>query len=278
MRNIFNFLLKFHFVVLFILLEIISLILITQHNFHQRAILVNSTSSFFGNMNTGFYSVNEFFSLKRVNQQLARENAMLKSMHYSSFIFEDKNYFFRDDTLFQRKFNYMPAKVINNSVNKQNNYLTLNIGSKNGIEPGMGVVSPLGVAGIVHDVSDNFSSVLSILHSETKISGKIGDQNVVGTVVWSGNNYRVAELQDIARYHEIAVGDTVFTSGFSSIFPAKIPIGFVEEFYPKQASDFYFVKIKLATDYSNLSQVYIIKNQRNIEQSNLEEKSQKWWV
>lgn len=275
MRNIFNFLLKYHFVVLFILLETISIILISQHNFHQRSVLVNSTSSFFGNINSNLNSINEYFNLKKVNQQLARENAMLKSMHYSSFIYEDKNYFFREDTLFQRKFTYMPAKVINNSVNKQNNYLTLNIGRKNGVEPGMGVISPLGVAGIVNEVSENFASVLSILHTETRISGKIGEQNVVGTVVWSGNNYRLAELQDIARYHEIAIGDTVFTSGFSNIFPAKIPIGFVEEFSPKQASDFLFVKIKLATDYSNLSQVYVVKNQRNIEQSNLEEKSQK---
>lgn len=274
MRNLINFIIKHNFVVIFILLQFFCIFLISKQNFHHRSLFVNSSSYFFGNINFAFNSISEYFRLKKINEQLAKENAFLKSMHISSFMFETDDYFFRDDTLFNRKFTFIPAKVINSSISKQNNYLTLNIGSKKGVEPGMGIIGPSGVVGIITDVSENFASALSILHFDTKISGKVSKSNAIGTVIWNGINFREAELIDVSKFHEVNIGDTVFTSGFSKMFPADIPIGTVKELEPKEATDFFNIKIELSTDYSALSNVYIVKNHISIEQIKLEEESQ----
>ncbi len=221
-----------------------------------------------------FTSVKDYFYLREINRQLVEENAILKSYHKSSFVFDDRNSFVRNDTTYDRKFTYIPAKVVNNSIYRPNNYLTLNIGSDQGVQPGMGVISPAGVVGIVKDVSANFSSVYSLLHSDSKISGNVGNDQVVGTILWTGEHYRRAELRDIAKHHQIEKGDTVFTSSFSQIFPPNIPIGFINSFEVNKAYDFYEIDIDLATDFSKVSEVYVIIAHKSEEQLKLEGESQ----
>lgn len=252
----------------------ICFVFIFRHNFYQRTVIFNSSNSISGSILKTVNSVQDYLYLKEINQQLLEENALLKSMHKSSFIISDRNILIENDSLFQRKFSYIPAKVVNNTVNRVNNYLTLNIGRNQNIEPGMGVISPTGVVGIVKDVSDNFASVYSVLHSDIKISGKLGTEEIIGTVIWPGKHYKYASLTDIARYHAIEKGDTVYTSGYSQIFPQGIPIGYIDSFSVNKAYDFYEIMIELATDFSKVNQVYVIVNHSYKEQSALEEDTQ----
>lgn len=274
MQNVFRFFLRNFYFILFLLLEIMSLTLVLRQNFYHRSVFFNSTNVITGNFMKTFTSVKDYFYLREINRQLVEENAILKSYHKSSFVFDDRNSFVRNDTTYDRKFTYIPAKVVNNSIYRPNNYLTLNIGSDQGVQPGMGVISPAGVVGIVKDVSANFSSVYSLLHSDSKISGNVGNDQVVGTILWTGEHYRRAELRDIAKHHQIEKGDTVFTSSFSQIFPPNIPIGFINSFEVNKAYDFYEIDIDLATDFSKVSEVYVIIAHKSEEQLKLEGESQ----
>jgi rod shape-determining protein MreC len=274
MQNIINFILRNHYFLLFLLLEFFSFSFIVRSNFYHKSLIFNSSNAVSGFFLETLNSVNNYFYLKEVNRQLSEENAYLKSMHKSSFIFDSRDRFIHKDTIYNRKYSFLPAMVINNSVGSVNNYLTLNVGSNQGVKPGMGVVSPTGVAGIVKQVSPNYSSVYSVLHSETKISAKTGVNEIIGTVIWSGKNYRQAALKDIARHHTIEIGDSVFTSNFSRIFPPGILIGTIENFTINRGYDFYDIVLTLAVDFSRISEVYVIIQHLSEEQLTLEAESQ----
>jgi rod shape-determining protein MreC len=270
MQNIFSFFWRNHYFILFLILEFFCFSLILRSNFYQKSVVFVSANAISGGVVQTFSVFTDYLHLREINTQLAEENAMLKSYHKSSFIYDDRETFQLNDTIYHRKFTYVPAKVINNSIHRPNNFITLNIGSDKGVKPGMGVLSPSGVVGIVKDVSSRFSTVYSILNSESKISGKVGSDDIIGTVLWPGRHYRLAELKDIARYYQIERGDTVFTSNFSQIFPANIPIGFITDFSVNKAYDFYEIAIMLATDFSKVSDVYVIISHKNDEQVQLE--------
>jgi len=272
MRSIWFFLWKYKIFIQFLILELICVILIIQHNFYHRTVFANSSNHISGYIYNTINSVQDYLYLRTINEELLKENAILKSMHSSSFIIESKKQF--DEDSLKRKYSFLTGKVINSSINRTNNYLTLNVGSKHGVEKGMGVISPTGVAGIVKDVSENYASVFSILHRDIKVSGKIGNHNVVGTVEWGGENYKYADLKDIARYHEISQGDSVVTSGFSQIFPEGILIGVIDTIITNKANDFLDIRIELATDFSKISLVYIVRNHIYAEQEELERRSQ----
>lgn len=274
MQNIFNFLWRNIYFILFLFLEILSFSLILRSNFYQKSVFFNSSNAFTGRIVQTFSLFTDYLHLKEVNRQLTEENATLKSYHKSSFVYDDRKIFIYKDTLYQRKYTYLPAKVINNSIHRPDNYLTLNVGSKHGVQPGMGVVAPSGVVGIVKDVSPHYASVYSILNSESKISGKVGADEIIGTVEWPGRHYRFADLKDIARHYKIENGDTVFTSSFSQIFPANIPIGYISDFSENKAYDFYQIRIELATDFSKISDVYVVVTYKSEEQLQLEKISQ----
>jgi len=247
--------------------------MIIRHNFYQKSVFFNSSNKVTATFLNVFSSVRDYFHLSEINRQLAEENALLKSMHVSSFITDSRNTFYRNDTLYERRFAYLPAKVVNNTIHRPDNYLTLNKGSKDGVKPGMGVISPQGVVGIVKDVSPNFSTVYSVLHSQSKISGSVGSDEVIGTVVWPGKEYRRAVMNDISRHNTIHQGDTVLTSSFSQLFPGGVHIGYIESFSVNTAYDFYEINIILAVDFSKVSEVYLIISETNEEQTELENKS-----
>ncbi len=274
MQNILNFIIRNNFVLLFLLLEFLSFSLIVRTNFYQKSVVFNSSNTVAGFFLNSITSVNDYFYLKEINRQLVQENAYLKSMHKSSFVFDSRDRFVHKDIVYNRRYTYLPAVVINNSIGRVNNYLTLNVGSNHGVKSGMGVVSPLGVVGIVKQVSTNYSSVYSVLHSDTKISAKTGTEEIIGTVIWSGKNYRKAELKDIARHHTIEIGDSVFTSNFSRIFPSGILIGTISLFNINKGYDFYEIEIDLAVDFSRISEVYVIIQHISEEQLILEEETQ----
>jgi len=269
-KHLINFLFKYHFGLLFVLFELISFIILVQSNNYHRASFVNSSERLIGGLLTQAQEIKEYFLLKESNQILANENAILRNKlkeNYASnrvFMHEIR------DSIYNQHYRYVPARIINNSINKQHNYITLNKGSKNGIKPEMGVIVNNQVVGIVKDVSKHFSTVISLLNKHLSISGKIKKNNYYGSVHWTGKNYEHAELNDIPFHVNIEIGDSIITTGFSTIFPENVFIGIITDYSLEEGENFYQIDIDLATDFKNLSHVYIIDNLLKDEQQKLE--------
>ena len=173
------------------------------------------------------------------------------------------------------EYKLISAKVINSSTNKLQNYITLNKGSRDGIQADMGVISSEGVVGIVKTVSTKFSVVIPILNQNIKINTKFKKNNYSGPLVWNGEDYRIAKLTDIARHVEFSLGDTLVTSGFTSTFPEGIPVGTIEDFNIKESEPYYNIKVLLSVNFRTLSHVKVINYLNYKEQKNLETISSK---
>ncbi len=270
MNNLLNFLWKHHFTFLFLILETIAFLILVQSNRFQKANFLNSSNEISGNVYSMMNNITEYFDLRRTNEQLASENAKLITLSKNSFIKINRNFLMIDDTLYKQHFKYLNAKVINSTTNRRNNFLILDHGRGEGVEPEMAVISTNGVVGIVSSVSENFCSVISVLHKETKISAKMKKNDYFGIVTWSGGDYEFATLSDIPRHVELFKGDTIVTRASSGIFPEGILIGFVDEFEVPPGENFYNIKLRLSTGFNQLTQVYIVKNVLKEEQKNLE--------
>lgn len=272
MQPLFRFLLKYFNTFLFLLLESIAIILIVNNNYYQKSMFINASNSFSGNVYKVYDNIVDYFLLKKTNRILAEENAKLLSKQKSSFFITEKNVFVVNDTFYKQEYSYISAKVISNTVNRANNYVILNKGHKNGINKNMGVISSQGVIGIIKDVSENFCSVYSILHSKSKISVKLKKGNNVGTLIWRGNDYKILTMKDVPTHVKISIGDTVITSGYSLIFPEGVLVGSVYSYDINKGKDFYEIRVKLFNDINSTSYVYVIKNLMREELTKLESK------
>ncbi len=266
MRNLIRFISRQHFVLLFILLEFFSIVIIVNNNYFQRAKFFNLARSVSGNFYENVTGLKEYLYLKKINEELMLENVMLKNkletLHsFNLFIKEDP-----EDTLSQ--LSYIPAKVINNSVNKQYNYLTLNKGKKHGLEQDMAVISFGGLVGRIEAVSDNYAVVISLLNRDSKVSGKIKKNQYYGSLQWHGRGYQTAYFYEIPQHVKINKGDTIVTSGFSDYFPEGIMIGTIKSF--KKDGNFYNIKVNLSTDFKNLYYVNVVYSPGKKEQIELE--------
>lgn len=260
MRNLITFLWKNYFFLLFVLLEAVSLLLISRNNYYQRTVMINSTNDLTGSLLETYSGFTDYFELKEANKMLAEENARLLNRRPESFISTDTGIFYMNDSLFARQFYYMSAKVMSNSTNRRNNYLKLNKGRIHGVDRDMAVIAPNGVVGQVIEVSPHFSSVMSVLNMNTRISARLKSSGQVGTLMWNGEDYRMGKLVDIPSHVQIKKGDTVVTSGFSQIYPKGELIGLVEDFSIGRGDNFYQVKVRFTVDYNKLYHVYIVKN------------------
>ncbi len=276
MRNFIQFLVKNSFIFLFLFLEIVAFFLIVKNNEYQSSKVFNSSNYLVGNLMASVKEVKDYLQLKEVNQNLAQQNAELLSKDKRSFVKIFGNSVVINDTTYYQKYVYTTAKVINNSTNNRENYLTLDQGEINGIKPGMAVIGTNGVVGIVKNVSPHFSSIISLLHQKISISGKIKKSNYFGSVMWDSdqNNHRTALLKEIPNHVQLQKGDTIITSGFSTIFPEGVPIGIVKDFDLPKGSNFYEITIELTTDFKQVSHVYIVKSLTKEEQQSLEAKNQ----
>jgi len=260
MRNFFNFLLRQHFFFLFLILEVMSFILIVQNNYYQRSSFINTTNNVSGNILTSISNINQYFSLSETNRSISEENARLLTESKKYYSKVDNRIYFYDDTIFKQQYEFASAKIIRNSTTKRNNFLTLDKGSTQGIEPGMGVMTSNGVVGIVKEVSPNFSSVISVLNKESKICAKVKKDGQIGTVTWKGGDYRFGQLIDIPTHVKLKPGDTIITSGFSNSFPEGIMIGTIVNYRIEKGDNFYTITIKFSTDFNSISYAYIVKN------------------
>ncbi len=172
------------------------------------------------------------------------------------------------------EYEILKAYVIKNSLTRTDNYITLNKGSKDGIGTEMGVVNGEGVVGIVYKTSPHYSVVISLLNSKSSISCKIAGSDYFGYLKWEGNNSRYAYLKDLPRHAEFNLGDTVVTSGFSSVFPEGIMVGTVDDMSDSNDGLSYLLKVKLATDFGKLSDVRVIARKGQQEQQELQNKAE----
>jgi rod shape-determining protein MreC len=215
----------------------------------------------------------EYVSLREENRKLVEENNRLYNLLKSSYRITSPESFKVNDSVYKRNYVYTDAKVINNSTNKQYNYITLNKGKIHGIEQDMAVLSNDGIVGIVKNVTDNYSSVISLLNRNFKVNAKIKRTGYFGPLMWTGRGHTKAILTDIPHHVQILIGDTVVTSGYSAIFPEGYMIGITSDFKLK-GGNYYEITIDLATDFKNLSNVQIVKNLYREEQIELEKSAE----
>lgn len=274
MWSLFRYLQRHHAFILFLLLEIIAFVLIFSNNDFQRAVYLNSASRISGSVYSKYSSIVDYFHLSRVNRELSDENARLRQelSHYLSAETAP------DTTLMKQitdssAYSYIPARVINNSVTRQHNYITLDKGARDGIEPDMGIVTPSGVAGVIIHTSELFSTAISLLNLRWNVSAKLKRNNYFGSLAWDGKDYRYALLNEIPFHVDLFKGDTIVSSGYSSIFPEGMKLGVVEDFGKEGGDNFYYIKVRLSVDFKSLSYVEIIRNTHKTEIEELEKLS-----
>jgi rod shape-determining protein MreC len=274
MQQIFSFIIKNSNRILFLLLLGISLSLTIQsHSFH-RSKVISSANFLSGGVYEKINSVEEYLHLKEQNDELARENANLKSLLFKT---QDSAKIPNLDSLKGvLPKDIIVSKVIHNSYNVYENFLTLNSGAKSGVKPDMGVINSLGIVGIIDNVSTNYSTVISILNTKSQINAKIKHSDHFGTLNWNGKNAGFVQLIDVPRLASIRKGDTIVTGGQSVIFPENIGIGTIENIYvPSDKNHYYTINVKLFNDMTNLGHVYIIKTENSEEIKNLENQRKK---
>jgi rod shape-determining protein MreC len=255
---------------LFLALEAISLTLMVSFNDYQRVTFFNSSNNLVGSVYQRFSNLDDYFSLGRTNARLAAENASLrKQLQYR--IKNQENYpINRPDTVDAPAYIFTSAKVISNSVNKQLNYITLNKGSRQGIKQDMGIINDQGVVGVITNVSPNYSTGLSLLNKRLLIPAKITTNNYFGSLVWDGEHYNTADLNEIPFHVIVNVGDTVVTSGYSNIFPDGIMIGVITKYAVVSGTNFYNIKVELSTNFKTLKYVEVVQNTKRAELIKLE--------
>jgi rod shape-determining protein MreC len=274
MLNLIRFIWKYSTFFLFLILEVFCFYLIFQNSHYQKSRFISSSNLVAGNVFTTVNSTREYFNLKETNEMLARENAILHTASRAAFVKIKTTETTVNDTLLKQQYIFVNARVVNNSVNKRNNYLTLNIGSSRGIKPEMAVISSNGIVGITKAVSENFTSVLSVLNKDAKISAKIKKNNYFGSLSWEGGDYKLGTLTDIPTHVTIAKGDTIVTNAFSAIFPENILIGKIESFEIKPGDNFYTISVRFSTNFKNVAHVFVVKNLMKEEQKKLEQDTQ----
>ncbi len=274
MRNLILFLTRNYYFILFLFLESLSLFFVFQNNHFQRAHFLNSSNAIAGNIYESYSGVTEYFGLKQENKKLAEENVALRNQLRESFSQEFKQPIVVKDSLHSKQYLFISAKVVNNSTNKRKNFLTLNIGSSQGVKNEMGVISPDGIVGIVRDVSENFCTVMSVLHESTRIPVNIKKFGENSILIWDGKDEWHANMERIPSHLEIVKGDTIVTSSYSSIFPEGVMVGYVEDFEKVAGNTFYNVTIKLSTDFNRLKYVTVVNNLMKEEQNNLEKNTE----
>ena len=249
--------------------------LVYRDNLYQRSALLSSANYISGHIATVTGGIRSYFHLRKINRNLQEQNG---KMEMELLKLQEQIDAMLEDTASYKDLgmaSVVLAGVINNSFSQVANYITLNKGKNDGISPDMGVVSEQGVVGIVSHVSDHFSVVISLLNPKSKISCKVLGNNSFGYLSWNGHDIQHVNLEELPRHAEFQKGDTVVTSGYSAIFPAGLIVGTVEGFSKEHDDNFYALQVKLATSFSSLQNVRIIRNTLQQEQLNLEREAKK---
>jgi len=271
MKNILLFVYRNHVFFLFLLLEVLAFVLIARNNEFHRASMLNSSNRLTGNIYQLNSEVTEYLKLKTVNTRLAEENAALRALLAESQYDKSRMTVKVTDSVAAQQYTYIPAKVVNSSTNRRNNYITINKGLLQGVEPEMAVITSDGIVGIVKDVSKNYASVISILHKNSSISVKLAGTGYIGSLVWDGGSPKRVQLTDIPNHVELYEGMEVVTSGYSAMFPSGIKVGKIISFEIGPGENFYDIEVETSNDLSSVAIVYVVNNLMRLEQVELEQ-------
>ncbi len=272
MQQILNFLIKNSYKMLFLLLLGISLILTIKSHSYHRSEYINSANAITGGVYENINSMNEYLSLKQKNNSLAEENARLKELLYNK---KDTLLNIEDIVVREHdKFTIRKAKIIKNQFNTRENYLTLNIGDRDGIKTDMGVINDKGIVGIIEKTSNHFATVLSVLNTKSRINAKIKNSDHFGSLTWDGKNVGYVQLIDVPRLASLRKGDSIVTGADSEIFPENIPIGKIDKVYIDKKTNYYTINVRLFNDMTALGYVYVIENKLKTEKETLEAKTE----
>ena len=266
MRNLIRIIIKYHFFLLFLIFEAFALFLSIKHSNVKTQAFITSANTVSGFFNKQFSGISNYFSLNKTNKKLLQENEeMQNKLSKINSLIEKSSSEIKDS-----KFTYQMAEIIKNSISRTNNFLTIDKGYKDGIKQDMAVISSDGIIGITAKVSKYFTTVISILNSKLKISGKLNRTNYYGSVYWEAGDHRYVILSEIPNHVEVNIGDKVVTSGYSAIFPEGIPIGVVYKISDVKENNFLKIQVKLNPDFKNLRYIYIVENSKRDEQLELE--------
>lgn len=271
MKNLINFILRNVHWLLFFLLLGFSVVLIVQNNQFQRSRFLSFFREISGRVYSVSNSVYAYVDLRRSNAELLDQLARLQ---VESDYYEGKykevmlNAALPEETDFT--INYIPAFVVKNQINNVENYITINKGSNDGVERGMGVVSVRGIAGVVLNVSSHFSTIIPLLNSSFRTSCKIKHQDYFGPLIWDGKDPRYSYLVELPRYEVYEIGDTIVTSGHSVVFPEGIPVGIVVDSHQDKLDEYTSLKVELFTNFANLRELMVVNNHLREEQEQLE--------
>lgn len=268
MRNLWIFLRKYNAFFYFVIFLGISLSMVLRKNSYQKASFINSAASVTGEAYTRINSFKDYLSLREANERLVQENAGLRKQLRSSFYADTLRQGTVSDSLYHQQYTYIAARVINNSVNQKDNFITINRGSDHGIEKGMGVITGDGVVGIVKNVTNKYASIASLLNRDTHISATIAGSNAFGSLVWGPGNYnpRQALLQDIPNHIIVKPGQEVVTTEASKLFPGGHRIGRVKRINKNSGASFWDIEVTLYTDFATLHYVTVVKNLMRVAQ------------
>lgn len=279
MKNIYLFIRQYFNFLSFLLLQILCIVMLSNASKTHETYFSGITFEVTGYFNKHYANLQQYFQLKETNQRLAAENSRLRNALTSNFVSPDTTALqitdstFRDTLGRNRKFIYLPAKVIGNSYTLQNNYLMLERGENQGIKKGMAVVGPDGIVGVVVDVSANLSKVMSLLHRNSKVSAMLKKDNTTGSIEWDGADPSLLILRNVSKSAKVLKGDTVLTSTYSANFPSHLMIGRVASITEDPATNYYTLKIKTATNFFTVQDVDVIYNTRYNEQIELENRN-----
>jgi rod shape-determining protein MreC len=262
MYNLIRFIQKHHFVILFLVLEVLCIVMLTSsQNFHRQK-RINTTNDIVGRIYETGNDIGDYFRLGKINRELAEENAMLRrQLAVVTDTAQAYQEYINTDTVYQ----FIPARVVNSTVNRPNNYILIDKGRADGIEKDMGVISTDGIVGIVADVSPHYASVMSLLHSYSTISVRFKNNDHLANLHWGTTNYRYGTIDDIPTHLLLQQGDTIVTSSYSYIFPENLMAGTVVELIQSPSGTLNKAKIRFSTDFSTLKNVYVIHHTNKAE-------------
>jgi len=277
LRNIFLFIQRYFTFISFLVLQIICIVLLSRSSESHNTVFSTAANEVTGRINRQYSGVSQFFALRETNRLLSEENARLRNQLNESFIDTVTHKLTMADNVLKdssgriRKYSFLSAHVIGNTITLQNNFLTIEKGSLQGVKKGMAVTSPNGIVGVVVETGQNISRIMSLLHRNSKVSAMLKKDGVAGSLEWDGEDPGYLVLRNIPKSSVIKPGDTVLTSNYSANFPPGLPIGTVSKISSDAESNFFTLRVKTAVNFYSIQYVYLIENVFYQEQLNLEQ-------
>ena len=275
MRNLLDFLYKYHHWLVFVLLEVVSVVLLFQYNSYQGSVWFSSANAMAGKVYELESTMTSYMGMRELNEQLTLRNMyqerqldQLRRLYAEAT--KDTTDMQRKELEFLSRYQLISAKVVENSIHKAENLITIDKGRKDGVEPDMGVACGNGVVGVVYLVSDHYSVVIPALNTaSSRISCSIRNRGYFGYLHWYGGDPSVAYVEDVPRHAKFKLGEWMETSGFSSIFPSGVLVGKIEQAYNSSDGLSYKLKVRLSTDFGNLRDVVVISDKSIAERAAL---------